>query len=89
MKAHALPIWLSFLCLLSSCLADKEPYLNSAEYDRGDYGRYVTQTYLSSEVRSPVLNVRKPFTECDDGSYLFLAPRGAVAQRRPMILDAA
>ncbi|KAK4544628.1 hypothetical protein LTR36_004200 [Oleoguttula mirabilis] len=90
MKAYALQLSLAFSFLLGPCLADVQPYSNSAEYDKGDYGRWVTQTFLSSQVIAPVLNVRKPFTECDDGSYLFVAPRGGgVAKATPMILDAA
>ncbi|KAK4506138.1 hypothetical protein PRZ48_004103 [Zasmidium cellare] len=78
-----------FTAFLSICLADITPFYANDKYNKGDYGKYATQTFKSNpEVTAvPVVNFMKPFTNCDDGSYLFVAPRGAVAPSTPMILD--
>jgi hypothetical protein len=76
---------------LSACFADHEGFFQSADYNAGAFGEYVTQEYKSSDVRSPILNVMKPFTECQNGDseYIFIAPRGFKAHPDPYILDAA
>lgn len=74
-----------FLCI---CLADQEPFFQSAEYNQGAYGKYVTQNFTSADVGAPVFNVMKSFTACDDGSYLFITPRGEEATPTLVILDA-
>lgn len=75
------------LLFLSSCLADHPVYINSAAYNNGSLGAAVNQTFQSSPVTAPVLNSRKPFAGCDDGSYLFIAPRGEVGHPTLYILD--
>lgn len=74
--------------LLSLCLADQEPYFQSAEYNEGVYGEYVSQKYTSADVSAPVLNIVQSFTNCDDGSYLFITPRGEKVTPTLVILDA-
>lgn len=81
--------WLVVLSsLFSIALGDLAVLDNDAEYNDGSYGPYVTQSYRSSDVNSPRLNFMKPFTSCDDGSFLFVAPRGGKANSTPYILDA-
>jgi hypothetical protein len=72
-------------------LAHDEAEYNSQEYERGQWGEYVTQTFVSSNVTAPKVNFAKAFTDpkCDDGSYLFIAPRGEKANTSVCILDAS
>lgn len=58
-----------------------EALIQDADYNDGAYGRYVTQTFKSANVTVPRLNMDKSFTECDDGSYLFVTPRGEIVKR--------
>ncbi|EME47594.1 hypothetical protein DOTSEDRAFT_60029 [Dothistroma septosporum NZE10] len=69
--------------------ADLTPFYADSKFNSGAYGKYVTQKFISNpEIKGvPVVNFMEPFSNCDDGSYLFVAPRGAVAQSTPMILD--
>ncbi|EMC95695.1 hypothetical protein BAUCODRAFT_499289 [Baudoinia panamericana UAMH 10762] len=69
--------------------ADEPPFFQSGEYNAGEYGKYVTQNFITANVTVPRLNVNRPFTNCDDGSYLFIAPRGEVANSSVCILDAS
>ncbi|KAF2167303.1 hypothetical protein M409DRAFT_66300 [Zasmidium cellare ATCC 36951] len=57
-----------------------EGLIQDADYDRGAYGRYVTQTFRSASLTVPRLNMDMPFTNCNDGSYLFVTPRGEVVK---------
>ncbi|KAK4549636.1 hypothetical protein LTR36_004937 [Oleoguttula mirabilis] len=75
--------------ILSVCVADHEPFLQSVEYNEGAYGKYVTQNFTSAEVVAPILNVAQSFTNCDDGSYLFITPRGEEATPTLVVLDAS
>ncbi|KAK5127382.1 hypothetical protein LTR85_006721 [Meristemomyces frigidus] len=61
----------------------------SVEYNEGAYGKYVLQNFTSADVSAPVLNTVKSFTNCDDGSYLFITPRGEEATPTLVILDAS
>lgn len=88
MKPHIFQAWLSVFSLVCPCLADEVAFFESTKYNNGDYGRYVTQSFRSSEAIAPRLNFMKPFTNCDDGSYIFVAPRGDAASPTPYILDA-
>lgn len=56
--------------------ATGEALLRDSAYNDGSYGRYVTQTFKSSNVSATRINMMQPFTGCDDGSYLFVTPRG-------------
>ncbi|KAK5116895.1 hypothetical protein LTR62_006616 [Meristemomyces frigidus] len=77
------------LCsFLPACLAHDEAFQLNDDYNRGALGAYVTQKYITTDLDVPKLNFMKPFTACDDGSYLFLAPRGEEASTAVCILDA-
>lgn len=65
-----------------------EAFFADADYNNGQYGLYVTQTFKSINITVPRLNMQKPFTNCDDGSYLFISPRGNVASPLAAIYDA-
>lgn len=82
----SLPI---ILLLTIRCVADQAPFIRNSVYNSGKLGKYVTQTFLSNPkvTEVPIVNFERPFTNCDDGSYLFVAPRGNVAKATPMILD--
>ncbi|KAF2478341.1 uncharacterized protein BDR25DRAFT_365533 [Lindgomyces ingoldianus] len=82
-------------CLLfpsiCSVLADTPPYLNDQKFENGEYGPYPVQTFHSSKMVAPRLNILSTHSRCDDGSYTMFNPRGfAVPEegRGPMILDA-
>lgn len=53
-----------------------EAFFQDSEFNDGSYGRYVTQTFESSNATSTRINMMQPFTACDDGSYIFVTPRG-------------
>lgn len=57
-------------------------------YDLGFHGFGPSQSYVSFDEDSPVVQISPPGAQCD-GRYTFLAPRGdSVAYPGPMILDA-
>lgn len=84
--------WLApFLLLLASCApcrADEKMFLQNNKYNAGEYGKYVTQSFKTSPIQPPRFNFMQPFTDCDDGSLLFIAPRGEVAYSSFYIMDA-
>lgn len=57
------------------------------QYNEGKYGQYPTHQFKTTIIEPPRLNFMKPFTNCDDGSYIFVAPRGNVAWSAFYILD--
>jgi len=71
----------------SAVRADHEGFFRNTEYNEGEFGDYVTQSFHTTDVTAPILNVNKPFTQCDDGSYIFITPRGEKAPSHPFILD--
>ncbi|KAK3629071.1 hypothetical protein LTR56_006532 [Elasticomyces elasticus] len=75
------------LFILSTAAHD-EAYHDSGRYNAGQYGDYVEQRFVSTNVTAPKLNFMRPFTNCNDGTYLFLAPRGSVMNSSICILDA-
>ncbi|KAK3669909.1 hypothetical protein LTR78_010220 [Recurvomyces mirabilis] len=81
---------LAFLLMtfIPDCEAHNEALQQSNEYNYGVLGPYVTNSFVSTDVTAPKLNFMKPFTACDDGSYIFLAPRGETANSSVCILDA-
>ncbi|KAF2862504.1 hypothetical protein K470DRAFT_255793 [Piedraia hortae CBS 480.64] len=87
MPSVLLSLALLFLALSG---ADRAPLINSERYNEGLFGAYVEEQFISDEALvAPVLNQIKPFTACDDGSLLFIAPRGPNATApRPYILNA-
>tara|TARA_R110002060_G_scaffold47491_3_gene58516 strand:- start:41 stop:553 length:513 start_codon:yes stop_codon:yes gene_type:complete len=69
-------------------LADLEVYHNDPDFEAGNYGPYPVQTYNSTDIVSPHMNVLQWSSECDDGLYTFLTPRGgATHEASAMILD--
>lgn len=67
--------------------ADYGPYTQSPDYDSGAFGSWPTESYRSSAVIGPSLNVRQSSDFCSDG-YTFLAPTGRVVRTPgPMIID--
>ncbi|KAI6878780.1 hypothetical protein KC360_g8390 [Hortaea werneckii] len=68
--------------------ADEEPFIADSVYNSGDLGRYVTQSYKTTKEIAPRFNINLPFTNCDDGSYIFIAPRGWVPDATLYIIDA-
>lgn len=66
---------------LQDQLPPGEAFLQDAEFNNGAYGLYVRQTFKSRNVTVPRLNMQQPFTNCDDGSYLFITPRGEVVDK--------
>ena len=63
-------------------------FLKNDKYNNGGYGNYPTHKFKTSTIEPPRLNFMKPFTNCDDGSYIFVSPRGAAAWSAFYILDA-
>jgi hypothetical protein len=87
------PSLLSLSCLLlslSTCRADEEPFYHDDKFNNGEYGRYVQQEFKTSDMVPPRINFMQPFNkpECDDGSYIFVAPRGNVPNASFYIMDA-
>jgi hypothetical protein len=83
-------ISLTSLSWLATCSADQQAFVNDARYNDGDYGHYPHQTFFSrAGIEAPRPNFMKPFTNCDDGSYLFVSLRGNYAESKPYILDPA
>lgn len=88
-------IWLNVLVWLvyfpTSILATKDAYMSSGEYNQGQFGHYVTQVFRSSPVVAARPNFMVPFSNCDDGMKLFVAPRGKkvaqLAHESAMIFD--
>lgn len=65
-----------------------QPELNAEAYDKGVYGIYPTKHYISSHHLSPRYNVLLDNPVCNDGSLVFISPRGnRVNKANPMILD--
>lgn len=88
-----LKLWLSLpstllLAPIPYSYADEEPFIADAVYNSGDLGRYVTQSYKTTKEIAPRFNINLPFTNCDDGSYIFIAPRGWVPDATLYIIDA-
>lgn len=73
--------------LLSTTSADDKVLLKNGKYNEAGYGRYVTQRFKTSPITPPRFNFMQPFSECDDGSYLFIAPRGYSANASFFIMD--
>lgn len=92
MVSAAITKWITpFLLLLASspapCLADDKMFLKNSKYNAGEYGKYVTQSFRTTPIEPPRINFMQPFTNCDDGSFLFIAPRGEIAYSSFYIMD--
>lgn len=66
---------------LTGQLPPGEAFVQDVEFNNGAYGLYVQQTFKSRNVTVPRLNMQQSFTNCDDGSYLFITPRGEVVDK--------
>ncbi|KAF2495421.1 hypothetical protein BU16DRAFT_460908 [Lophium mytilinum] len=92
-RLHLLPnsILLSFLLQnIAHVLADLSPYFSDKKFDNGEYGSYPMQTFHSSDIVAPRINILSSSSRCDDGSYILITPRGHRVPdeaRGPMILD--
>lgn len=53
----------------------------------GKHGTYPKHHFKTSVIEPPRLNFEEPFSKCDDGSYMFVAPRGNVVGQSFYILD--
>ncbi|KAK0253134.1 hypothetical protein LTS09_011805 [Friedmanniomyces endolithicus] len=80
---------LALLGLPSFLLAHEEALYRSEEYNAVQQGEYVEQHFISTNVTAPRINFMRPYDICDDGSYLFIAPRGEKTQSSVCILDAS
>lgn len=67
--------------------ADLLPFEHSDEFNDGEYGPWVLQGYHTTHLTSPRVNMMKPFSACEDGSKIFIAPRGEKIDPMPLILD--
>jgi hypothetical protein len=74
--------------LVFPVLADVKAYYQSDAYEKGELGEWPQQTYLSSDLIGPVVNVLQHSDLCDDGLYTMITIRGTkVPSPGPMILD--
>lgn len=87
---------LLFLWHLAICLGASDPndILKPPPYgpalDKGDHGYYPVRKYVTSRLKAPQTNFIQWSSECDDGLYYFITPRGwSVSKPGPMILDGA
>ena len=61
-----------------------------ANIDSGKHGSYPVKKFISSKLRAPQFNFLQWHSECDDGLFYFITPRGwKVSDPGPMILDGA
>ena len=86
---HCLLSLPSLLLSIPQCRADQAPYYQDEKYNEGQYGRYVMQEFKTSDMVPPHINFMQPFNkpECDDGSFIFVAPRGNEPNASCYILD--
>ncbi|PQE11991.1 arylsulfotransferase protein [Rutstroemia sp. NJR-2017a BVV2] len=78
--------FLAFLC--TSIVAELGPYVNDEGYDAGTYGVYPINTYMSTDIASPRVNILSKSEECRNDLYWVFSPRGrAVSQPSAMIMD--
>ncbi|KAI9720714.1 MAG: hypothetical protein M1828_005594 [Chrysothrix sp. TS-e1954] len=74
--------------LTGATRADSGPFQNDDLYDNETYGSFPTETFRTTHLVAPRLNVIKHSPLCEDGLYTFLAPYGPhVQQPGPTILD--
>lgn len=83
------PSCLSFFLALTS--ADEGNFFRDQEYNDAAYGSYPHQSFHTTKAVAPRVNFIEYFnkTECDDGSKIFIAPRGNKADATPVMLDSS
>ncbi|OGE51954.1 hypothetical protein PENARI_c011G02802 [Penicillium arizonense] len=81
--------WLLPFCVyISGAVADIGPYFGSAKYDAGEFGRWPHQSFRSSPIIGPVLNIQQHDAECENDGLLLLGPGGdEVFHSGPTIID--
>ena len=84
-RAWFLAVLLAWVARL--CWADEKSFLRNAKYNEGEFGHYPTHKFKTSVIEPPRLNFMQPFSKCDDGSYIFVSPRGNSAWSSFFILD--
>lgn len=55
-------------------------FIEDEDFNQAAYGNYVLQFFKSANVSVPRMNMMKSFTACDDGSYIFVTPRGETVE---------
>ncbi|KAI8633607.1 Arylsulfotransferase-domain-containing protein [Xylariaceae sp. FL1651] len=69
-------------------LADLGPYFRSISYEHAGHGKWPQQSYHSSNITGPILNIQRHEDGCDNGQYILLSVIGSeVNSAGPMILD--
>ncbi|TGO40719.1 hypothetical protein BHYA_0033g00730 [Botrytis hyacinthi] len=85
---HLVPILLGRLI---NATPETFPYIQSTEFDAGDYGAYPNRTYTTRpDLISPRLNILQGDPRCDDGLYTMISLRGDKVHttgQSPMIHD--
>ncbi|TGO22731.1 hypothetical protein BPAE_0157g00180 [Botrytis paeoniae] len=86
--SHLIPILLGRLI---SATPETFSYIQSTEFDAGDYGAYPNRTYTTRpDLISPRLNILQDDPRCDDGLYTMISLRGDkvhITGQSPMIHD--
>ncbi|KIX01845.1 uncharacterized protein Z518_09572 [Rhinocladiella mackenziei CBS 650.93] len=79
----------TMVALAGLILADQDPFINSQAFDDGEFGKYPTQEYKTSDIHGPRPNFLTHSGSCyNDGLYVMTTPRGyAVTSCGPMITD--
>ncbi len=80
-------LFLSLWATLRLCRADQPPFLRDELYNEAERGRFVYQTFKTSELQPPRWNMMSPFNKCDDGSYFFMTTRGNIPDSTFYIMD--
>ena len=75
------------LDLSKRAVADLPPFVADDSFEKGLYGLYPSQTFVSSDLRAPRPNLLQHSARCQDGLFTLLAPRGNAVSAAPMILD--
>ena len=86
---RAVGLWTFFLSVLWAlvCRADQPSFYKDVEFMDGGRGTYPKHHFKTSIIEPPRMNFEEPFSKCDDGSYIFVAPRGNVVDQTFHILD--
>lgn len=85
---NPLSVFLFFVLSVSRCHCDKDVYHNDQAFYAAGYGVYPIQTYQSTDIVSPHLNVEQSSPGCDSSLYTLLTPRGPLtSEPTAVILD--
>lgn len=83
-----LAIFLLSLSILFASETLAKPFINSTLFDGGFLGAYPYESFHSTDLIAPRLNIRQWDEECDHGYTLFTPRARSVPHDGPMILDA-